>query len=207
MKKLPLALLFVILILSCRDDSQFDQKTLASANPTEYTFQLPIDSLKGNILMYFHAADYIGTNETYKKVFAFETESNVKMPVLFTPETKQNAVFARKWFDEAGAENQIFLYNDGTTWPSALHFSKGSALPFRTSFVLTLTPVSDAETKVSIKAERPVVIQGQECCGSHGPYGKEHPVPPTSIEEYTLLLFIGEQLGLKMPPLNSQTVD
>jgi len=44
------------------------------------------------------------------------------------------------------------------------------------------------------------VINGARCCGPHGYYANDVPVEPTTIEEYKILLYIGQVLSVRDMP-------
>jgi len=65
---------------------------------------------------------------------------------------------------------------------------------------MTVTPVSDSQTRVDIRTFDSNVLISTNV-GIHGGNYVE-PVAPTSIEEYRFLLTIGNKMGEKgMPPL------
>ena len=73
---------------------------------------------------------------------------------------------------------------------------------------MTLTKIDDENTLLKVKPEDLKVIKGVEGFTAHGFYSKEISVDPTTIEEYSLIYFIAEQLGDKtLRPLNLLTKD
>ena len=74
-------------------------------------------------------------------------------------------------------------------------------LEYWADFKLFLTPVSDSKTQVSVQTSGSMVRIGPTFAAHGGNYLE--PVPPTSIEEYRILLKIGSALGEPaMPPLS-----
>jgi len=100
------------------------------------------------------------------------------------------------------------LHASGETWPSKLYFSGKHQLGYRTPFIIKLTKVGSSSTKVNIIAEDPKVINGISGYSAHGAVARETAVAPTTIEEYSILLFIASKLGdSSMLPIKLPAVD
>lgn len=93
---------------------------------------------------------------------------------------------------------------------SPVYVSRGQALPYRAAFHIHLVPVTESRTRVEIRAVRPQVLVGRK------PQLNVHAGPiladiwvhvePTTVEEYRVLLRIGEALGARnMPPVSVPT--
>ncbi len=76
----------------------------------------------------------------------------------------------------------------------------GRPLLYRARYIATVTPVSDAETRIDIRARESNVLLATNA-GVHGGDFIDA-VPPTTIEEYRFLLMVGGKVAEKdMPPL------
>ena len=88
---------------------------------------------------------------------------------------------------------------------SNVYFARGEALDYLANFEFHLLKRGDQETEVRVKALQSEVINGRQFgFGSCGPgfANRYVAVEPTTIEEYEILLRIGQALGEKdMPPL------
>src|ERR1041384_3742043 len=88
---------------------------------------------------------------------------------------------------------------------SKVYFARGEALDYLAEFELHLIERGGKETEVRVRTLRPEVINGKKLgFGSCGPglANRYVAVEPTTIEEYEILLRIGQALGEKdMPPL------
>ena len=97
---------------------------------------------------------------------------------------------------------------DGTTYDlvqldrtrSDVYRWLGKPLEYTASYTMTVTPISDSQTRVDIRTFDSNVLIATNV-GVHGGDGVEA-VASTSIEEYRFLLTIGNKVGEKeMPPL------
>jgi len=97
----------------------------------------------------------------------------------------------------SGAE--FDLYQVGIA-ASDIYYSGKTPLKYKAEFALQLSPKSDSETEVSVHTTNSEVLMGPNLVGDGGDNYKY--VHPTSIEEYRILIKIGDFLGEKgMPPL------
>jgi hypothetical protein len=79
-----------------------------------------------------------------------------------------------------------------------MYFNKDIPFEFRTEFAIHLKELTRSSTLLTIKALNPQIINGAKCCGMHlGKVALEEKVKPTTVEEYTLILYIAEKLGIK----------
>jgi hypothetical protein len=131
-----------------------------------------------------------------------------KMTVSFNAETPADSLFGREHFEKPNTENDIFIHSFGQFWYSPIYFAGGKPLEFRTPFILTLEEIDKERTLLKVRPEHPKVIKGVAGLTAHGFYSKEIEVEPTTVEEYTLILFIAEQLGdTTLRPLTIRTKD
>jgi hypothetical protein len=192
--------LVLSLHIGCTQDP-IESRILEVKNPTKMIFPFAKDTLKLRIVDMFQKFRHI-YSESYGKIFHSYTNDGMKVIIDFVPQTSAAPTFARDYFRDKNKWDDIYLYNNGFTWLSPIYFTADDGpLPFRSSYVIKLTSRDSNQTEIEIFAVEPVVIHGTVCCGPHGRYGKEVPVKPTTIEEYSLLLFIAEQLRIQAPSL------
>jgi hypothetical protein len=120
------------------------------------------------------------------------------MNVVYSAETRENPLFARETFSRAGDETDVYLHSFGEPVLSSVYCVFGRRLPYRGEFAIRVRAVGEG-SRVSVEALNPRVLKGIGGVGPHGTYSAEIPVRPTTIEEYSLLLYIGHALGA--PPM------
>jgi hypothetical protein len=158
---------------------------LDKPNPTEYIFSTPRTEL------YFTIFERFGVEG-----LSIRTIRNR----LIIPEKIVNLLSQQKnGYD-------IFLESDISDVKSKIYKRKNNEfLDYRVSFYLHLEMINWSETKVSIITIDPQIIIGRELLPSP-PFmvrrDKTQTVEPSTIEEYQILLEIGNLLGERnMPPL------
>jgi hypothetical protein len=175
-------------------------KTFSSRNKPEQTFHIKIQSLKDTIVSLFNFKNQF-QNKYLNRVFYYysenDREKHHKHDIFFNAETVKDSLFGSEYFRKPETTNDIYLHTFGESWPSKLYFSKGKPLRFTTAFIIKLTETDSNTTKISISAENPTVFNGIIGFGVHAPIARETKVDPSTIEEYTLLLFIADKLGEK----------
>jgi hypothetical protein len=102
--------------------------------------------------------------------------------------------------------NDIYLHNFTSPFTlSPLYRGRNGGLPFVASFYLHLVAAGSSSTVVTVTALDTQVINGEHYgVGPCGPgYGwRYESVKPTTIEEYRILRYLGEYVGLSnMPPV------
>ena len=122
---------------------------------------------------------------------------------LFT-ETATNAVFSKQVFNDPTNSQDLFLHSlSEPVVASRVYFASGKPLPYIASFHLHLDAVNSNETLVTVKALDTEVIAGKHFgFGSCGP-GMANTylaVKPTTVEEYTVLRYLGNFLGVTNMP-------
>ncbi|MBS1666254.1 MAG: hypothetical protein JST58_02655 [Bacteroidetes bacterium] len=178
-----------------------EPKQFSIRNDPEHIFNIGLEKIKDSIASLFNFENQY-KNEILKPVFTFYTwdeDSSEKheMPIFFKAETTKDSIFSKCYFRNTNTKNDIYLFTMGNSWPSKLYFSKGKPLDYTTSFIIKLSAQSPSSTKVTIVAEEPIVFNGIKGFGVHAPIARETKVNSSTIEEYTLLLFIADKLGDK----------
>jgi len=194
-------LAIALLPLSCsRGVSRIQTRALPAPNPTNYTFSMPLLEVYAKALEVFSIEHQV-TNPIFGRLPA---SSHLEINVLF-PECATNAAFGQAVFHNPGNSNDLYLHSMHSPFVySPVYLGKDGGLPFIAAFHLHLTGTS-TNTIVSVMAEDAEVVNGRKFgLGSCGPgmannYVK---VQPTTIEEYSILRYLGNYLGTtNMPPL------
>lgn len=95
----------------------------------------------------------------------------------------------------------VLLHSTRTLGPSPVYVIDGEPVEYLASFHIHLVPIAEREIRADVRALNPEVIVG-EVFTVHGFAYRFRRVEPTSIEEYQILLVIGEQLDVHdMPAL------
>lgn len=186
---------------SCKTTDPIESKPFPVKNIAEHSFNLNIDKLKDTIFSFFTIENQ-NNNKYLNDIFYFypspEKEKEIyKMFIDFQIENSKTALFGSDYFAKPNTSNDIYIHNFETCWLSKLYYSKGRPLEYSTAFIIKLAPINNDSTKVFIKAETPKVINGISGYGAHGAVARETIVEPTTIEEYSILLFIADKLGDK----------
>ncbi|MES2808928.1 MAG: hypothetical protein V4619_09910 [Bacteroidota bacterium] len=178
-------------------------KKLVDPNPISYGFKLPVKELHDTIVKIFEFKNQMG-NKILEDIFYYKNDGNYIQPVTFSTETADTAVFAENYFKKPNTKNDIFLNQYGDFWYSTMYFHDGKPFSYRTPYAIQLAGITKDSTLITIKALDPKIINGSRCCGMHlGNVSLEEPVKATTVEEYTLILYIAEKLGIKgMKPLH-----
>jgi hypothetical protein len=171
---------------------------LSTPNPTSYRFKVPLAEAKKKISEGFHPRTQL-KSPLYRSLGFREAGSNNPY-LMFTVETAGTALFCKKIFEQHGNTIDFCLHTYGTAIKSWSYFALGESLPYLAKFGVSVV-TEDQHTLISITTINPNVLKGFGGMSLHGPYEKKVPVEPTTIEEYSLLLYIGNLLGVTdMPP-------
>lgn len=198
-KKIIVVFTFLIIILfnSCIG---FRSKSIEEKNPTSYIFHMPLTVLKERIVKDFTTDrskdinDLRGIQEISRKQWIIKDIYN------FNNIEKYKRIFEKP-------ENKIDLYLSPTGNP-AVSYSKvykkfWKSLEYNAEFQLHFTPINENETKIEVITHNPEVLYfGFDIFNTGHSYVNYKKVKPTTIEEYEILLRIGNLVGEKdMPPL------
>ena len=186
---------------SCKTVDPIEIRPFPTKNIPEHTFNSGLDKLKDSIVSFFSSENQNNNKYLNNIFYDFMNKDNQseenKIFIPFQAETINTALFGKAHFSQPNSSNSIYLHNFGTPWPSKLYHSKDKPLRYRTAFIIELSTINDDSTKVSIIAEDPKILNGISSYGAHGAVARETKVGPTSIEEYSILLFIADKLGDK----------
>ena len=176
MKKINIIL--TCLILSITLVGCYSKKELTNPNPTNYIFEANIEQVRIAI---------VNNTEKYKKNWMSLWSKKEDKKIRLHTDIKTDA-----WLNCFG------------NFDSKVYYKRGKPLPYSANFHIHLDSISENKTKVEIFTLNPEIVLGVIMYGGMGhghPRVKE--VLPSTMEEYEILLAIGEQLGeIGMPECN-----
>ena len=168
-----ICLVLSIILIGC-----YSKKKLDNSNPTSYVFNANIEQVR--IAIVNNTEKY---NENRMSLWSKDEDKKI---ILHT-DIKGDA-----WLNQFG------------NIESKIYFKSGKPLPYSVDFHIRLDSISENKTRVEIFTLNPKIFRWGILYGNigHG-YAHMKEVPPSTIEEYEILLSIGEQLGEKgMPACN-----
>jgi len=178
---------------------QVNKKTLIHPNQTSLTIKLPINKLRDTLVKIFDI-DHQEDNKILGRIFFYKSDPKDLdvHQITFWPETSDTCTFGKEYFKKPNTKNDVFLNQFGEIWYSTMYFNKSKPFQIRTEFAFQLKELSKNTTLITVKALDPKILNGTKCCGPClGNYSLEEKVQPTTVEEYTLILYIAENLSIK----------
>ena len=183
-----------------RGVSRIQTRSLSAINPTTYSFPLPLQVVRGRALEAF------STDHQVKQPVFGHSEPSSNLEKFFSVECSTNAVVGATIFSDPANTNDLYLHTFHTPFVrSSVYYGKDGGLPFIAAFHLHLSETG-SNTTITITASDTQVINGTKFgFGSCGP-GKAwnlQNVQPTTVEEYSILRYLGSYLGVaNMPPVS-----
>lgn len=160
-----------------------EQRALPEPNPTSYDFAAPVEAVHEAI------------DTLYQQQFRGRPMSafSVIKPGDDLLSGEQQARFDAP----GGADDRYLWYMHEPMSLSAVYFVGGEPAPYIADFYLRIEPLDDRATRVAVEALDSQVIAGKTLLPRHelSRANIYVPVSPTTVEEYQLLLRIGEVLG------------
>lgn len=152
----------------------YSKEKLQSPNPTSYVFDAGIEDVRKAIT---RVEDSLDGNTIYAK------------------EDYENDIFSKN------IKNDALLVNICDV-KSKMFFRFGKPLPYFPEFIIHLDSISEKKTNVVVYTSDTTIVVGGIGVPHFG-YTWEKKVSPSTIEEYEILLLIGQQLGQEgMPECN-----
>jgi len=188
------------LLTACsRGVSRLQQRVLPASNPTSFEFAVPLEQLHAKALEAFSI-----DHQVREPIFALTT-SNPRLETTLIVESSTNAVMGEKVLSVTANTNDFYLHSFHSPFVvSQVYHGKWGGMPFIASFQVHLAP-KGSNTLVSVTATDCEVINGTKFgFGSCGPGQGWNcvRVQPTTIEEYSILLYLGRYFGAtNMPPM------
>ena len=168
--------LSIILVLCIAIRGCYSKKKLDNPNPTSYIFDADIEQVRIAI---------VNNAEKYEKNKMYLWSISEDKEIIFHTDIKEDA----------------WLHHFNNRY-SKIYFRFGKPLIYFVEFRIHLDSISEKKTKVEIFTLDPEIFLFGVGVGQIG-YSRTKKVSPSTIEEYEILLSIGEQLGEKgMPACN-----
>jgi hypothetical protein len=189
------------------------QRLLPHPNPTAYDFDADVSHVKGAVKRAFdkwrdeqttkyQAMVWKGSGDAETQhILSLVLQSSGLMQLLWK---EDGDAPTKDTFTKPGNENDAYIFGGDTpVGESQVYFKDGQPLIYYANFHIHLTVVSPQKTRVEIFTDDSSLAAGLDKSWSpHGPALIFVKVDPTTIEQYQILLGIGEQLGTKdMPQL------
>lgn len=193
---LPAFLAMALLSTSC--SSRVQTLTLSHPNPTSYSFPHPAQQVHDS------AMKALSTEHQYRNPIFGKQPSGFRSNL--TLETSSESVYSEGIFRDALNAQDLYLHSFyDPIVRSAVYRGKDEGLPFIAAFHVHLKPVGADATMVSVTALNTEVIAGKHFgigpCGP-GMANTYKRVEPTTVEEYTVLRYLGSFMGVtNMPAL------
>jgi hypothetical protein len=193
---------------------------LPHPNPTSYEFDASVREIKAAIAKTFeHAAWRKELAEKNRgvvwKLGGDERSERLMTQILQNPEPwlywKGDAdELTNHVLTRPGNEDDAYIYNGNACFESQVYFKDGQPTTYDANFHIHITPVSKQRTRVEVFTYDAQVGTGidERPFSPHGPVLISVRVKPTTVEEYRILLRIGNALGAKgMPELVTPNPD
>lgn len=192
----------------------FQQRVLPHPNPTNYEFDATIGDVKDAIKKAFSKWREEELKLRERRVWNGPGDAEAKRRLTAALQRPPMYLFwkgdadalAKDLLTRPGNENDAYFYGtDSPVGESQVYFKDGQPLIYYADFHIHLTAVGPKRTRVEIFTCDSSVAAGAEKSLTVHRYGNSlitANVDPTTVEEYQILLRLGEQLGAKdMPPL------
>jgi hypothetical protein len=196
-KRVTTVLAIVAVMVSCsRGVSRIQTRPLPSPNPTSYLFPVPLEEVHAKALEAF-SIDHQFDHPVFPRRHGLE-------PVL-DAECATNAAFGKAVFQDPANGLDIYLHSFSRPFAtSAVYYGRDGGLPFIAAFHLHLTMMGSG-TLVAVTPYETKVINGTRFGIGHSGPGQGNnyeSVKPTTVEEYSILQYLGRYLGVtNMPAL------
>ena len=152
----------------------YSKENLQSPNPTSYVFDAGIEDVRKAIT---------------------RVEDSLDGYTVYTKEDYDNDILSKNIKKDALLRNHYDV-------KSKMFFRFGKPLPYSPEFIIHLDSISEKKTNVVVYTSDTTIVVGGIGVPHFG-YTWEKKVSPSTIEEYEILLLIGQQLGQEgMPECN-----
>jgi len=189
------------------------ERLLSQPNPTNYEFDATVSGVTNAIRKAFDKWQEEQTKKYQKKEWEGASDATTKHSLTLALQSsglvslffKGDAdALSKNLLTKAGNENDAYLFGSTSSLgESQVYFKDGQPLIYYADFHIHLVAIGPQKTRVEISTYGSRVVAGLDKSWSpHGPSLIFVEVPPTTIEQYQILLGIGQQLGTtNMPPL------
>ena len=176
--------------------SRIRTHALASPNPTRYSFPLPVEEVHARALEAF------SRDHQHKEPIFEKPAKTDDWRSSLEAESSTNR-FRKAIFNDPANVHDIVLNSSGApVASSAVYRGREGGLLFFATFHLHLADKGKA-TVVSVKTSEARVVNGKKYgLGSCGPgwHWNHVKVRPTTVEEYSILSYLGRHLGITNMP-------
>jgi hypothetical protein len=193
------------------------QRLLPLPNPTSYEFEASVGDVKSALHRAYNEhwrLEQCKKNEA--RFWAGDGDAKAKRLLTMELQLPPGFLFwkgdadalSKQLLTKPGNENDAYFYGtDSPVGESQVYVRNSKPLIYYADFHIHLTSLAPDKTRVEILTYDSVVVVGVEKSWSpHGTSFIAVKVDPTTVEEYQILLRIGEQLGAKrMLPISVPT--
>jgi hypothetical protein len=194
----PIVLAVALAAVSCSHGvSRIQTRSLSSPNPTNYSFPLPREEIHTKALQAFSIEHQI------REPIFDRSGSSATLEFVLSVECSTNAVCSKALFEDPANIHDIYLHSSHTPFAtSSIYRGRNGGLPFIATFHLHLAS-RGSNTVVTVTASQAEVINGTKF--GIGPCGPGQGwncvrVKPTTVEEYSILSYLGRYLGMTNMP-------
>ncbi|MFZ4412201.1 MAG: hypothetical protein ACOYOV_03880 [Bacteroidales bacterium] len=185
MKKLFKIFVLIIFITSCKTyENNIYEIKMPNKNSTSYIFNSNLQDVKNAIKLEFYE---------YKKRYK-------GMKLVFK---EDNDIFAKHIFTNKATKDDAYLFSHESL-KSLIFFNDSIPMLYFVSFLIHLNSLDSNHTFVKIITLDPNIIIGLRCCGFADNWrfrvADQRKVEPSTIEEYEILIIIGNALSEKGMP-------
>lgn len=174
---------------------RMETRTFPERNPTVYQFEFPLEELRARVM-----AGLAPAKQRAHPIFSQHRWPGG--PATLSVYQPKDASWV-KVLQLPGNARDLYLVESDVhpLWESPVYRGPDQGLPFLAAFHVHFAAVSPNVTSVSVTALETKVLNGQMTgMIGHGRANRYVQVEPTSIEEYVVLRYIGEILGVRSMP-------
>jgi hypothetical protein len=166
-------------------------QALPVRNPTAYQFEFPLEELRARVIA------GLRRDEQYKNPIFGGPKS---YRVFQVTQPGQYPSWA-KVLNLPGNDRDLYLSASEPLWESPIYRGPHEGLPFLAEFHVHFAAINPTLTSVSVTALETRVLNGQTTgMPGHGRANRYVRVESTSVEEYVVLRYIGDILGVRSMP-------
>ena len=177
--------------------SRIQTHSLPAANPTSYSFPLPVEEVHARASQAFS-----GKHQRGEPIFARPASADHWESIL-SAECSTNTILHKALFADPANTHDVYLYSSHKPIAiSSVYRGRYGGLPFVADFHLHLAG-NASDTVVTVRASDTEVVNGKKfTIGPCGPVNAWNyvKVKPTTVEEYFILSYLGRYLGITNMP-------
>ena len=199
--RVTILLAFALAAVSCSHGvSRIETRSLPKPNPTVYLFPRPLEEVHAAAWQAF-SSDHQWKEPIFGK--SASTDSTARLESTLLVESSTNALSGKAVFADPANAHDLYLHSSHMPFVvSSVYRGRYGGLPFIATFHLHLAD-RGSNTLVSVMASNAEVLNGTKFgIGSCGPGQAWNcvKVQPTTVEEYSILRYLGRYLGVADMP-------